>query len=133
MNKRIQGIALLVFFLSLSVKAQNPVWNQVAPGVWKAIVGIPDKFDLLKAAGSQPNTEALMRLGQASFPLPAADIVAETSDGKTFLRFPLDKSEQLYGFGLNFKTVQQRGKILQLCSMLNRALNLRISSVSPEK
>jgi len=74
--------------------------------VWKAIVGVPDKFDLLKAAGSQPNTDALSRLVQASFPLPAGEIVAETSDGKTFIRFPLVKSEQLYGFGLNFKTVQ---------------------------
>ena len=29
-------------------------------------------------------------------------------------RFPLVKDEQIYGFGLNFKTVHQRGKILQL-------------------
>ena len=35
-------------------------------------------------------------------------------DGKTCLRFPLQKEEQLYGFGLNFKTVHQRGKILDL-------------------
>jgi alpha-D-xyloside xylohydrolase len=114
LNKAATLRTIVLLFLSLAAKAQNPVWNQVAPGVWKAVVGVPDKFDLLKAAGSQPNTEALSRLGQASFPLLAGDIVAEIADGKTFLRFPLVKSEQLYGFGLNFKTVQQRGKILQL-------------------
>jgi len=102
LNKAATLMTIVLLFLSLAAKSQNPVWNLVAPGVWKAVVGVPDKFDLLKAAGSQPNTEALARLGQASFPLPAGDIVTETSDGKTFLRFPLVKAEQLYGFGLNF-------------------------------
>jgi alpha-glucosidase (family GH31 glycosyl hydrolase) len=42
------------------------------------------------------------------------DITAKVVDGQTYLRFPLQRSEQLYGFGLNFQTVQQRGKILTL-------------------
>ena len=105
-------IALL--FSPFRVSSQNPVWTEVAPGVWKTTVGIPDKFDLLKASGANPNTEALAKLGTTAFPLPASGIVAESTDSKTFLRFPLVKAEQLYGFGLNFKTVQQRGKILQL-------------------
>src|SRR6188474_1015412 len=42
------------------------------------------------------------------------DISVKVVDGKTYLRFPLQKEEQLYGFGLNFQTVHQRGKILQL-------------------
>jgi alpha-D-xyloside xylohydrolase len=96
------------------VRAQNPVWTEVSPGVWKTVVGTPDKFDLLKAAGVQPNAEALAKLGPATFPISKTEIVAETAGGRTFLRFPLVKAEQLYGFGLNFKTVQQRGKILQL-------------------
>ena len=41
-------------------------------------------------------------------------IVAEIVKGETYLRFPLAKDEQIFGFGLNFKTVHQRGKILQL-------------------
>ncbi len=113
-----KNLSILIFALllisSLAVQAQNPVWEEVAPGVWKTIVGVPDKFDLLKASGAKPNTDALSKLGKASFPLPVTEIAAEISDGKTFLRFPLVKMEQLYGFGLNFKTVQQRGKILQL-------------------
>ena len=50
----------------------------------------------------------------AVFPLSQNDIAGTISDGKTFLRFPLEREEQLYGFGLNFQTVHQRGKILQL-------------------
>jgi alpha-D-xyloside xylohydrolase len=113
---------LLIFFTLLNftilVQAksieENPVWLEVAPGVWKAVVGSPDQFDLLKASGTQPNIEAIRKLGNVDFPLHSNEIVGETSDGKTYLRFPLVKEEQLYGFGLNFKTVQQRGKILQL-------------------
>ncbi|MDP3180695.1 MAG: ABC transporter substrate-binding protein, partial [Bacteroidota bacterium] len=104
----------LILIVSLAVLAQNPVWEEVASGVWKSVVGTPDQFDLLKASGVKPNTDALSKLVKASFPLPVTEIAAEISDGKTFLRFPLVKAEQLYGFGLNFKTVQQRGKILQL-------------------
>ena len=48
------------------------------------------------------------------FPFLQNDIAGTISDGKTYLRFPLEKEEQLYGFGLNFQTVHQRGKILQL-------------------
>ena len=35
-------------------------------------------------------------------------------NGETYLRFPLLKGEEIFGFGLNFKTVFQRGNILQL-------------------
>ena len=86
----------------------------MAPGVWKGVVGKPEEYDLLKASGSVPNKEALSKMIAAAFPLSQNDIVRNIRDGKTYLRFPLEKEEQLYGFGLNFQTVHQRGKILQL-------------------
>ena len=48
------------------------------------------------------------------FPFTKDDIAAAVSDSKTALRFPLDIEEKLFSFGLNFRTVYQRGKILQL-------------------
>ena len=107
-------ILVFVFLMSLVAVAQNPEWKEVAPGIWKSVVGIPDQFDLLEAAGAKPNFEALSKMDEAAFPLSSEEIVFRLADGKTFLRFPLVKEEQLYGFGLNFKTVQQRGRILQL-------------------
>ena len=89
-------------------------WSPVAPGVWKAVVGKPEAYDLLKASGATPNKAALAKVAPASFPLPQYEIAGSTRDGKTLLRFPLVREEQLYGFGLNFQTVHQRGKILQL-------------------
>jgi alpha-D-xyloside xylohydrolase len=33
---------------------------------------------------------------------------------KTYLHFPLDQNERIFGLGLNFKTVEQRGRIMRL-------------------
>ena len=35
-------------------------------------------------------------------------------DGKTYIRFLLDKDEKIFGLGLNFKTVEQRGRVMRL-------------------
>ncbi len=94
--------------------AQPVKWTSIAPGVWKAVIGKPEVYNLLTASGAKPNTVALAKLGTAPFPLKINDIAGLVTDGKTSLRFPLDEQEQLYGFGLNFQTVHQRGKILQL-------------------
>ena len=89
-------------------------WQQVEPGVWKGIVGTPEDYSLLGVAGATPLKDGFTRLPQADLPSIAPEIVGEIVNGKTHLRFPLDKNEQLYGFGLNFQTVHQRGKILNL-------------------
>ncbi|WP_425568580.1 TIM-barrel domain-containing protein [Pontibacter saemangeumensis] len=97
-----------------AANAQGLNWTEVAPGVWKTVVGNPDEYDLLKAAGVAPKVEALAKIGQAAFPLPESDIAGQVQGGKTALRFPLERGEQIYGFGLNFQSVHQRGKILRL-------------------
>jgi len=107
------GIVLLLLHF-FKANSQNITWSEVMPGVWKGVVGTPEAYDLLKAAGTSPNIEALTKLGKANFPFVQQNIVASLRDGKTQLRFPLEKNEQLYGFGLNFQTVHQRGKILEL-------------------
>src|SRR3546814_345515 len=80
----------------------------------RAVVGKPEAYDLLRAAGATPRENVLAKMETAPFPLPAGDIAATLADEKTYLRFPLEKGEQIYGFGLNFKTVHQRGRILRL-------------------
>lgn len=116
MNMKLKKILALFFVLGLSqiTIAQSISWTEVAAGVWKGIVGKPEAYDLLKAAGAKPNKAALSEMGPAEFPLSKQDISGKISDGKTYLSFPLNKTEQLFGFGLNFQTVYQRGKILQL-------------------
>jgi len=112
--KKAVFIAILFGCLTASLPASEPQWSEVAPGVWRSIVGQPDAYDLLKAAGVPPAREALARVEPAQFPLPAGLIAADVINGETHLRLPLDRNEQIYGFGLNFKTIHQRGRILQL-------------------
>lgn len=89
-------------------------WTEVQPGVWKGIVGTPEDYSLLSAAGCKPTAEGFTRLPEVALPALAGNITGEIIDGKTSLSIPLTKKEQLYGFGLNFQTVHQRGKILNL-------------------
>jgi alpha-glucosidase (family GH31 glycosyl hydrolase) len=112
--KLILAFFLLFISIQTSVNAQNINWEEIEPGIWKSIIGKPDDYNLLKAAGAEPNKEALAKIGEASFPFNKADLEFKVVDGKTYLRFPLQPKEQLYGFGLNFQTVYQRGKILEL-------------------
>ena len=51
---------------------------------------------------------------KADLPVDRDEIRFEEVDGKTYIRFPLDKGEKIFGLGLNFKTVEQRGRILEL-------------------
>jgi len=112
-----RNVFVIIFMLvSFSTIAQNSplIWSEIAPGVWKGVVGNREDYDLLKASGSKPNKDALAKMPGVNFPLSQNDISGTINDAKTYLRFPLEKEEQLYGFGLNFQTVHQRGKILQL-------------------
>src|SRR6185503_10502302 len=110
------AFVISIIVLSIITNGQNSplTWTEVANGVWKGVAGKPEEFDLLKAAGAVPDKQGLSKMTTAAFPLTQSDIVATGSDNKTYLRFPLEKEEQVYGFGLNFQTVHQRGKILQL-------------------
>jgi len=111
--KNIGPVVLLLVF-SVRIHGQTLNWTEAAPGVWQGIVGKPENYDLLKASGSIPNKAALSKMTAVTFPLSQNDIAATINDGKTYLRLPLEKEEQLYGFGLNFQSVYQRGKILEL-------------------
>ncbi len=118
MHLRRKHSLLPVFLFSLTLTfpsyAQNPEWTQIAPGVWKCVIGSPDKLDLFSAAEIRPDIDGLLRINKADFPLSQNEIAAEVVNERTYLRFPLVRGEQIFGFGLNFKTVHQRGKILQL-------------------
>jgi alpha-glucosidase (family GH31 glycosyl hydrolase) len=99
---------------SIHPHGKEASWKSVASGVWRSDLGTPETANLLDAAGSSPRFASLEVLPQSPFPLNPTDIRYEIRDGKTYLRIPLDSSEQIYGFGLNFQTVHRRGQILRL-------------------
>jgi alpha-D-xyloside xylohydrolase len=107
-------ITLLLFSATLCLYAQSPVWTEVAPGVWRTEIGNPEAFNLFQAADIRPNIEGIAAIGKSAFPFEKADVVASVIGGQTSLRLPLERNEQLFGFGLNFKSIHQRGRILEL-------------------
>jgi len=107
-------VIVLLSVALLQLRTQTLQWEQVCPGIWKAVAGTPEKYNLLSAASVKPALAALEKMGSRPFPLSVEEITAEVVDGQTYLKFPLVKNEQIYGFGLNFKTIHQRGKILTL-------------------
>jgi alpha-glucosidase (family GH31 glycosyl hydrolase) len=118
----LNATALLLAGMSLAspALAQRPprtialAWTEVAPGVWRASAGTPERISLLGVAGGQPQRAALARMAASAFPLARGEIVAQIVDGKLALRFPLGPREQLYGLGLGFKSLQQRGSVKEL-------------------
>jgi alpha-glucosidase (family GH31 glycosyl hydrolase) len=107
-------LIILLLLLCSHAKAQPIQWKEQYPGVWKGTFGQPEKYTLLGAAGIEPRASTLEQLQSTDFPLPKMEVHAELIDGKAYVRMPLTKNEQIYGLGLNFQTVHQRGKILNL-------------------
>ena len=89
-------------------------WEEKTAGVWNVSVGTPEKFNLLSELQITPKYEAIQQMGEADLPISKEDICMEVVDGKTYIRFPLEKGEKIFGLGLNFKTVEQRGRIMRL-------------------
>ena len=104
----------MVCWLSVLSGMASITWTEVEPGIWKGIVGTPEDYNLLSVAGCKPSEQGFTRLPRVALPSLASQITADIRDGKTNISIPLVKNEQIYGFGLNFQTVHQRGKILNL-------------------
>ena len=111
--KRFFNLLLLCLVIG-SLYAQPIQWVQVEQGVWKGVVGMPETYDFLQVSGQSPLKEGFERLPKVNIPVLASKIKGDIIDHKTYLRLPLERKEQLYGFGLNFKSVNQRGRILNL-------------------
>jgi alpha-glucosidase (family GH31 glycosyl hydrolase) len=93
---------------------QTATWHEAAPGVWRTVFGDVPPYTLLDAAGALPRQNALQALGTSPFPLENALLEARSDDGKTFLTFPLEDRENIYGLGLDFRRVRQNQTIQTL-------------------
>lgn len=108
------GFILLFLGCSQSEKDNSVEWEKEAAGVWKIKAGSPDKINLLSELAITPKYTEINSLGEIELPISKDEIRFEWVDGKTYIRFPLDENEQIFGLGLHFKTVDQRGRILRL-------------------
>ena len=89
--------------------AKDAKWLPVAPGVWRATFGTPEPMTPVSSRAVPPHSEGLSRMGAvAQPPLPAPQFSAGARG--TQVRLPLAAEEQVYGFGLQFFSVQHRGR-----------------------
>ena len=115
MHTSLKIILLLLLSFAHLCFAQHLQWNKVASGVWLAKAGNPDTLDFLTTSGAKPKITSLNAMPDVSFPLSEGEIFYTLIDGKTYLRFPLEKLEKIFGLGLNFvkKVVDaHKGQIL---------------------
>ena len=107
-------IGLLSLFIQVKAQDQNLHWTKKSSGVWVATAGKSEAVNFTSVSGVKPKLEAIDRLPDVGFPLAENEIKGVVFDGKTYLQFPLEVGEQIFGLGLNFQTVEQRGRILRL-------------------
>ncbi len=88
----------------------GPRWNKVAPGIWSRVFGAPETFTARSALKAAPRWEALGEIPDAPFPFDPAAASGEVRGGRTVLRFPLRPNTPVFGLGLQFLRLDQRGR-----------------------
>lgn len=107
-------LTLLSGLVAVNAQPAKISWTVITSGVWNLSAGNPEKLNLLSELNISPKSDAIRKMGNASLPLGKDDIRLEIIDGKTYIRFPLERGEKIFGLGLNFKTVEQRRRMMRL-------------------
>lgn len=84
-------------------------WNQVHPGVWRATIGTPERFTPVSSRLVPPQTRAFVKLPRVDTP-PLPPVEGKRTDRGCMVQLPLRLGEQIFGFGLQFLSLAQRGK-----------------------
>ncbi len=89
-------------------------WTNISPGIWKTRAGDDPGPSLLTESAAIPRMQTLSLLPDTPFPVEKSEIRVRMEKGRAYIRFPLEDGEQLFGLGLNFKNVNQRGRVFRL-------------------
>lgn len=92
----------------MSVQTSN--WQQTAPGVWRLTIGNPQGITPLSLMRVLPKDEALQQLPQVNPPFTRESIEIEDLGDYLLLSIPLNRTEKLYGTGLQLLRMNQRGR-----------------------
>jgi len=117
MFRVILAIVLITALQGVSCSRGDPSdreWINISPGIWKMETGPDTGLSLMTEAQAVPRMKDLSAFTETQFPLAESEIEIRLEEGRFCVRMPLETEEQLFGMGLNFKTVNQRGRILRL-------------------
>jgi alpha-D-xyloside xylohydrolase len=102
------AIALFTCFQIVALNARCQT-TQLAAGVQKVSIGTIDKFTPYSFCNELPMTAALNDLPKGKLPFNINDIKISINGRGVVVEVPLDESEQLYGFGMQIGSFNQRG------------------------
>jgi len=83
--------------------------EQLYPGVWKLTLGNPESVTPISLRHHQPALDRLHQLPEAACPFPDGAIVGKGAKRGYQVSIPLGEDEQIYGFGLQLLSFNQRG------------------------
>lgn len=104
-------LACFIFLLTI----YSPIWGTdvrkeiVAKGITKLVQGNPDKYTPYSFCPEKPRFEALNKIEEGALPFSLEEIGITLSDRGCQISVPLPDGEELYGFGLQIGSFQQRG------------------------
>lgn len=101
-------IIFCTLFLSAVLTGYGQV-KETAAGVKIISSGVPDKFTPYSFCAEKPMINALEMLPAGKLPFNINDIKITSTERGIVVEIPLDDQEQLYGFGLQMGSFNQRG------------------------
>ena len=87
----------------------SSAWTLTHPGVWRATIGMPERFTPVSSRLIPPQSDALAKLPRVDAP-PLPPIEGGKTDRGCLVQLPLRPQEQIYGLGLQMLSFAQRGK-----------------------
>lgn len=100
---------LILLSFTVSYSQGSYVTEEVAPGVIKLTMGVPDKYTPYSFCQEKPLTTAMQNLPKCTVPAFLNDIKIEITERGCKVDIPLSEAEQLYGFGLQINSFNQKG------------------------
>ncbi len=101
---------------SKSATSGSIEFAEIHSGIFSASIGQPEEISFLSVTNPNPKVEAINSLPDGDLPAFEEELTYRVENGKTYLRIPLERNEKIYGFWMNFRTVQQRRRIMRLHS-----------------
>lgn len=89
--------------------SDEPRWVSIAPGVWKAVLGAPEAYTPVVAQAVAMDAQGLTKLPAVSA-APLAELRGSIGDRGCTVWLPLVSGEEIYGFGLQLLSMENRGK-----------------------
>jgi alpha-D-xyloside xylohydrolase len=105
---------LLFFLLLLTVTCKNDkqvdvTQSEVAPGIYKLSSGDKEDFTPYNLCAKEADIKALEKIKEGEIPFSLDEIILRKTERGYSVTIPLSDKEQLYGFGLQIGSFQQRG------------------------